>query len=275
MKFILLFTLLIVRTGGYAQQEVKDEFKYKVMYKLTYQPDSTNVESVTNESMALYIGDQFSRFSSHGKAAGDSIMATADRSRKDMGEFQRLRAMVPPTQFNYYIFKKVPAGKISYTESIAKDNLKYEEEQNLMEWEIEAETKEVAGYTSQKATTTFAGRNYTAWFTPEIPISDGPYKFSGLPGLILELYDDNRYYVFELTHFQKLEDPVPAAFIPKDYIAVSKKKFLEVKDNYDRDPIAAVEKAGITFGFKPGQREKMHREHLKELKKRNNPIELE
>jgi GLPGLI family protein len=58
-------------------------------------------------------------------------------------------------------------------------------------WEISDEVKKIQGYTCYKATCHHRGRHYTAWFTPEIPIPEGPYKFKGLPGLILEI-EDNR-----------------------------------------------------------------------------------
>lgn len=52
-------------------------------------------------------------------------------------------------------------------------------------WNILDETKKIHNYTCQKAETTFRGRNYEAWFTTDIPIPDGPWKFRGLPGLIV------------------------------------------------------------------------------------------
>ncbi|MFZ1558862.1 MAG: GLPGLI family protein, partial [Saprospiraceae bacterium] len=53
-----------------------------------------------------------------------------------------------------------------------------------------------------KATTKYGGRKYLAWFTPEIPVMDGPYVFAGLPGLIVRIKDDQDFYIFEATEIQ-------------------------------------------------------------------------
>jgi len=63
---------------------------------------------------------------------------------------------------------------------------------NEVDWEITEDYKNILGYECQKATTTFTARNgktteIVAWFTTEIPISSGPYRYAGLPGLILEI----------------------------------------------------------------------------------------
>lgn len=62
-------------------------------------------------------------------------------------------------------------------------------------WKILPEKKKVGGFICQKARATFRGSNFTAWFTTEIPVPFGPWKAKDLPGLILELYDDN-----DITH---------------------------------------------------------------------------
>lgn len=77
------------------------------------------------------------------------------------------------------------------------------------DWEIGNETKEILGYQVQKATTHFRGRDYEAWFAPEIGISNGPYKFHGLPGLILDIHSKDGKYEFTaygLKLNQKLEN---------------------------------------------------------------------
>ena len=58
-----------------------------------------------------------------------------------------------------------------------------------LQWTITEEQKVIANYTCIKATVSYRGRDWTAWFTPEIPLAVGPWKLHGLPGLILEAYD--------------------------------------------------------------------------------------
>ena len=52
----------------------------------------------------------------------------------------------------------------------------------------------IGPYKCKKATTNFRGRDYIAWFSEDIPINDGPFKFNGLPGLIVEIYDTEAKY---------------------------------------------------------------------------------
>lgn len=256
----------------FGQESVTDKFKYKATYELTWQIDSTNVESVQSESMVLYIGENISRFSSRELLAGDSLLQSRKSNPKGFtGKFPG----APQNKFSYYIYKGIPAGKISFTRKIVKNNFRYIGGLDVFQWEIMQETKEISGYQVQKATTRFAGRNYIAWFTPEIPIAEGPYKFNGLPGLILEINDDQNFYSFRLTNFKNFKDPVPFEFVPEGYITTTKEKYLHALAQYDRDPFAALERIGITIGFGPGQKEKMMKEHKETLQKQNNPIELQ
>jgi len=96
-----------------------------------------------------------------------------------------------PTRYEVYINRNT--NGISTQSSIFKDGSTIPcvvlEETGTMNWQIESETKRISSFLVQKATIKFRGRSYEAWFAPEIPISIGPWKFHGLPGLILEIYD--------------------------------------------------------------------------------------
>ena len=80
----------------------------------------------------------------------------------------------------------------------------YETEDKII-WTLTNETKKSDDYNLQKATTTFGGRNWIAWFAKEITINEGPYKFRGLPGLIFEISDDKDNFHFNLVKSWKLD----------------------------------------------------------------------
>ena len=78
-----------------------------------------------------------------------------------------------------------------------------EENYTAPKWTVSSESKNIGGYTCQKATTTFHGREWEAWFCPQLAYPSGPWKLTGLPGLILEAYDTRKEIQFG---FQSLTD---------------------------------------------------------------------
>jgi GLPGLI family protein len=82
----------------------------------------------------------------------------------------------------------------------------YEEPVPKFEWKIKPDTTTILGYKCIKATTTFRGRDYEAWFTPFIPVRQGPWKFNGLPGLILKVADTKEYFKWEAIGIEKPEN---------------------------------------------------------------------
>ncbi len=96
------------------------------------------------------------------------------------------------------VFYKNLAAKKLVIREFFKDVPYLVEEPKLpnIKWNITAEQRKIGSFNCQKATTRFRGRNYTAWFTMDIPISNGPWKLQGLPGLILEAFDEAREVQF-------------------------------------------------------------------------------
>jgi GLPGLI family protein len=132
--------------------------------------------------------------------------------------------------FNEYVRMPLGIPKYQYSENIAKQN-----------WSLHDDTLTIVGYLCQKATCRFRGRNYIAWFTTDIPIDNGPWKFGGLPGLILKVYDENKLYVFECVVIENHETKYPIEMLEyKDYTTMKREKLLKLQRSVNENYINTV-----------------------------------
>lgn len=82
---------------------------------------------------------------------------------------------------------------------VLNDYFAIQEPLPVMKWELKDEQKQIGDFLCEKAKTTFRGRTYEVWYTTEIPITYGPWKFNGLPGLMVEIKDKQDIYTWQLT----------------------------------------------------------------------------
>lgn len=105
---------------------------------------------------------------------------------------------VSPQGVSWTLFRTILAGPI----------LRYEENPATFHWILHPETDSLLGYVCQKASMDFKGRRYFAWYCPDIAVNAGPYKFDGLPGLILKMEDTAADYVWEAEGIEKVCTPI-------------------------------------------------------------------
>ncbi len=92
-------------------------------------------------------------------------------------------------------YKKIDAQTMVYEDYLGDKPYLITDSVPVMNWQLIAnETKKIGNYTCQKAELHFRGSNFVAYYTLELPIPFGPWKFKGLPGLILEVYDKDMPY---------------------------------------------------------------------------------
>ena len=84
-------------------------------------------------------------------------------------------------------------------------------------WKIISEKKTILSYNCQGAVGVFRGRNYKVYFTSEIPIKEGPFKFDGLPGLILQVVSDDGVVNITATGIKKTDELVRNPFLERKY----------------------------------------------------------
>ncbi|WP_231491898.1 GLPGLI family protein [Pedobacter sp. Leaf170] len=111
----------------------------------------------------------------------------------------QINITVPDKGKRPFLYKNFSQKRLILSDQFFIKKYLIEDTLNNFNWKITNEKKMILKYNCTKAITNFRGRNYIAWFADEIPISNGPWKFCGLPGLIICVYDDRLIYHYELT----------------------------------------------------------------------------
>lgn len=171
-KLILIFFLSLVCNTIYSQKQ----FNY-----LLYVDDTVRTGALLfneKENKAVYI-DQMNDFR---KKTEEKPTFTVNVSGDD--------------DFVYY---KQNLSELKYTYELLKIPYLINDNTLSINWELTSDKKEIQGLICSKATTTFRGRNWTVWYCPQIPVVYGPWKFYGLPGLMVELTEDTNRFAFVLT----------------------------------------------------------------------------
>jgi GLPGLI family protein len=257
MKTILLIIALLIYCNGYSQPykapippfairtatEVVDSGNIRVYYALNA-VDIGNRKTY-DDYQRLEIGDNISKYYSDFVWYADSTnteMAKKNTNKQSggvgglVGGYFGKNKFWIEYQYSEYI-KDFSANKLTeYSRMplyLEKQNCKSEEDIPMQEWALYDDTLTIVGYTCQKATCYFRGRNYTAWFTTDIPVNNGPWKFGGLPGLILKVSDNDNFWVFECTAIEKYtrKFPILLRVVLKKYPKIERVKLLKLHNN--------------------------------------------
>ena len=204
------------------------------MYDYRFLRDTTDVTSESTDRMILQVGYGISKFSSYRTMQIDSLIkvSTADQVQANPERY------IGGTSWSVY--KNYPTGKFTTTDKIATDWFLVEELIPEQQWTLTDETKEILGYKCKSAKCSFRGRDYTAYYTDEIPVADGPWKFGGLPGFIMEVCDAGNQYSFTCVGINSKADR--AITMPEvAYNKTSRIKFYQTKYRYDTNPLGYLE----------------------------------
>ncbi|WP_407483708.1 GLPGLI family protein [Elizabethkingia meningoseptica] len=255
--------------------------RIRFVYDYTSMPNRLQKDSLVKEVMVLEIDpiQKESVFVSYKKLKSDSNM---------VANVLKGNYLFPDSSVNTrnVIKKNLQKNEVFlYTANYAgMPVLKVEDGRNL-DWKITNEKKEILSYPVQKATATFGERKWTAWFATKIPFSDGPYKFSGLPGLILRVSDATGSHSYELIGIEKINSTSYKLLSNDSYINARKTRLEDYKKmllDKRRDPMKDIrEKVSQGRVFFRTENEKteylrISERNLKVWKARsNNPIELD
>lgn len=204
-----------------SKRAVLDSARLGAFYQLRFRKDSTKTNDYTEVQTVLMISDKYLLFSDYNRLVFDSIndyLAGSRRNardRKARAEWARCL-----NQWNYFFIVLTDLGKRQTTVQTYDVLRSYEYAYPTPEikWNLMAGDTLVNQVFCKKAACTFSGRSYVAWYTETIPLPYGPYLFGGLPGLIMEIHDINRNWIFTNNGFGTMSQHASMYLYDKKYV---------------------------------------------------------
>ncbi len=280
LAIILILTVLSVFVTAQAPLEKKELPDKTVVDKVSlrcyylFSKKKENAQSAyRTDTMILDVGQKISKFYDPARLVRDSLVNARIKNMdpstiKSVSVYKAEKAVgvadMPGTigsntneGESCQIIKSKSSKTVTvldYRQAIG-DRFKFKDEIGPLKWEIRNEKDTLLSYSCQLATLRFRGRNYKAWFTTDIPVSDGPWKFSGLPGLILKVEDDKGLFAFKLIGLEQPANVLPIHVDDSKSIKCTRADFEKLKKKQDSGMQINVNAGNVIIAEIPGKYE--------------------
>lgn len=226
-----------------------------VMYEFKYVRDLENKDAPYQSNMILSLGKQTSRYCTEKLYNENDKNAQARKQKQQQAQAMSSRPMTVATGgpllrvgrygaiINEEIIKDFANQEMVTNSHLGIKTYAIDGAMPKINWEIQDEKKTIGKYSCQKATGTYGGRTYIAWFTTDLPFRDGPWKLSGLPGLILQAQDTKDEVFFTFKELSKNPDAeeTTKSFLASDFsIKTNQKGYNRTKAAFETDPEAMM-----------------------------------
>ena len=213
MKRIIILLVFAISYCGFSQKKVGKNSDLWVSYEMIYKKYLTS-ESTQNVNTILIVTSQGSLFTFEAMMNFDKIQQERELTDSD----------VLLNRSPFYFLIKSNGDSTEHFETIGSDSYEFKENLNH-DWKLINQDTIMSGYPCKKATVKYAGREWSAWYNPEIPITVGPYKFHGLPGLVMLLKDSENVFSFIVNEVKKGDFPFDSQ--TENYFVKNKEKPFE------------------------------------------------
>jgi GLPGLI family protein len=263
-KFLLIFLLFALMFNAQSKR-----FYYLVNFKL----DSAGTQQ-RKDVVVLEINKDHNIFLSNDYIITDSI----NNIRKDDQSFAY-------PKFQQIVKFQKSNESFDFIQNLSPNYYQFSTK-NKIDWMIVNEKKKIGKFDVIKAVADYGGRHWTAWFCQDLPFPYGPYVFYGLPGLILEVYDDGENYHFSFTENRNYAVNLNSGKIIEKLfdgrkINIKENDWKTVQLNYYANPIPEYKSGKAYMEKDSGEKysandyRELEKTIQQQIKKYNNPIELD
>lgn len=277
MKIVSLTTVLFVVFAfakaytAQAQSDFKAVATYMSQTKIDIKLDSAKTAKMNSDPMYKQIMEGLSKPNNQEYKLEFTATESSYEEVKELAKPQK-----PTNGFSISItssggvastiYKDLTAGEYTKKDQIMGKDFIIIDKLPTYNWQLHNETKKIGNFTCFKATylpepdeiiveekeekeddkektglldmaTSDYDPTITAWYTPDIQVSNGPGEYHGLPGLIVEVKQDNTIILLQTIEMNpdkglKLEKPKGGKKInQEDFDALQKKKMDEMMKN--------------------------------------------
>ena len=233
--FAIVFMLLSIVESLLAQNI---ESLYECIYEYTVSGQDKNKELFNDVGYCmLQIGAGIGKFYDYSSYQTDSVKQ-ANCNEQVINSY-RLREQRNAFFFDQIIYQNNPKGKITVQSIITPNFYNYEENRHPVKWTIKEGDDTVCGYPCRIAQGEYGGRTWIVKYAPEIPTQNGPWKLTGLPGLILDAIDTEGTHHFSAVTFRTGAVAI-TSLNKKGSITTSREKFIYAKNKFEENPIGNI-----------------------------------
>lgn len=241
--------------------QVIDTSELSFMYEVKYLKNAAE-KNYSRDYWVLQIGDLYVKTYSQSIFRADSLVADVDNYTMTSTEERPLEMLLKNKVENRITeYQRLPLFQ--------RRSIRYTEAVRIPRWIVENEFQNILNYPCRKAVATYRGRTWNVWFTEEIPVQDGPWKLSGLPGAVLYAHDATGSYVIECKEIS--QRPQPIVYYDCNSREVSKNKWKKHLEQNHLSPYSSVAQGGIIGYYTFGSKEPFGKEWTIPY----NPLELE
>lgn len=233
MRFVAIILALLFYIDSLLAQNVESLYECIYRYSVASQDKNNNQYEDIGYCM-LQIGNGIGKFYDYSSYQTDSITQT-NCSDKIISKY-KLREQRNAFFFDQTVYQNNPKGKITVQSVITPNFYNYEENRIPVKWVMEEGEDTVCGYSCRIARGEYGGRTWIVKYAPEIPTQNGPWKLTGLPGLILDAIDTEGIHHFNAVTFRSGSvDMTPLS--NEGRIVTSREKFIRAKNEFEKNPI--------------------------------------
>ena len=242
MKHLLAIAAIIVGFNSISAK--KNTAAYECIYEYTVKGEDKKDNPFSDVAYCiLQIGNGDAKFYDYTTFQTDSVRQ-AGADEKVIGQYE-LRQQRAVNFFDQTVYQNAPKGKMTVESVITPNYFTYEDNRYPVEWTMVEATDTVCGYPCLTARGEYGGRTWTVKYAPEIPVQYGPWKLTGLPGLILDAQDEEGIHHFSAITFRNATSQI----IPpqnKGKISTNRDKFIQNKNHFEKNPVGNLPPESIS-----------------------------